>query len=365
MTEGRFRIRFDVIGLIGLMVGVVGLYAYYKGRNANLEFVVESATNVVDVNEHVAGLSVVFNGEDLLHRNRALTIYAMTLRNSGNESIRKGDFDESALVGLSLGGATILNAQIDPARTSSENYMRENAHFFLSAPNALSLKPVILDPGDKIGLRVVAIHSSSTRPNLRALGKVVGQKTIPVIFARDDVDNRGVWARAVGGGLGVNLIRLPIYFFAFLLLLIPAIGIPVSIRSWIDKRKRRRIAQAYLEHAQETLYLKWMLDTYVKLGVVPLERLKKLADNPASERTSRLPRGVRIDHSRDVPPSVVIDFDSRYGSDVGIRSGVLSRGDDGSLIVNAAAKRDLDSLIDYLQTKGEFSRDESLADPGE
>lgn len=361
MSDGPFRIRLDVIGLFGVIVGLAGLYTYYKGTNAKLEIVIESATNVVDVNERVAGLSVVFNGEDFLQRNKALTIYSLTLRNNGNESIRKDDFDASALVGVSLPGATILNAQLDPARTSSEPYIRENARFHLQAPSSVFLRPVILDPGDRIGLRVVAVHGASTRPRLTALGKVVGQKEIPVMVARDTDESAGVWSRAVGGGLGVNLLRLPIYFFAFLILLIPAIGIPVGIGNWRDKRKRKRIAQEYMSCVQETPWLKWMVDTYVGSGTIPLEKLEDLVANPDRHHARRYMRGVRIEHGGDLPPGVVIDFDGRFGSDIRIRSGIFSYDENRTLVINEIAKKDFDSFLKYLREKGEIEESDSSA----
>jgi len=372
MADKRFKLRFDVIGVIGIIVGLAGLWAYYKGTKPQFEVVVESATNVVDVNERISGLGVLFNGEDLLRQNKALTIYSILLRNSGNDSLRKNDFDDKALVGVTLPGATLLSAQLDVSHTSAEEYIRKNAEISLLPPSTMVLKPLIIDPGAKVGVRIVAIHKASEQPKIFAVGKVVGQKQIPVILGKAEDRETSIWSRSFGGGLGVNLMRLPAYFFGFILVLFAAIGIPVALGSWLSHTKRKALIRKFFDTNPETPRLRWFANVFVKEGPHTLSRLLAIATNPElvdqrNVRVSRAPSG-RLTEAIDFGPrpGLVIYSESDTAHELAQRAGLISPSGENRFKTDEAARVELERLADYLGVKAsDVANSRYDDDPGE
>lgn len=358
----RFKIRFDVIGLVGILIGLAGLYTYYKGTKPRLEISVDSVTNVVDVNEKVAGLGVTFNNEDLLVNNKALAIYSISVRNSGNESLRKGDFDTAALVGVRLENATVLSAQVSREKTTVGTYLRANAKLLYRRPSSVYLSPVILDPGDRIGIRVVAIHDARIVPAVHPLGKVVGQNNIPVTIATSADDNRSIWEKAYGGGVGVNLVRLPVYFFGFIIVLIIAIGGPIAFREYRKKRKRKKIVRKYFRVNSRSAALNYIADQYIDSGIRPLFKLSTTTEE--SEWLKAVSKSEKAHSPRftiDGPAGLVIESNRTSIKRLGIASGVLSSGNDGEILVNQSTLFLLKSFVDFVLQ----SDKDALVDPEE
>lgn len=354
MADKKFKLRFDVIGVIGIIVGLAGLYAYYKGTKPQFEVVVESITNVVDVNERISGLGVLFNGEDLLKQNKALTIYSILLRNSGNDSLRKNDFDDNALVGVALPGATLLSAQLDSSHTTADAYVRQNVEIELLPPSTMVIRPLIIDPGVKIGVRIVAIHRASEQPKIIAVGKVVGQKRLPVILGKAEDRETSIWSRSFGGGLGVNLMRLPAYFFGFIILLVVAIGLPVSIDSLFSRLKRRKLIQGFFDLNQETPRLRWFANIFIKDGPQSLSGLLDVANSPnvVEQRHGRLAKDSsgRITEVIEFGPrpGVVFYSDNDKSKGLAQRAGLIEAKGESGYTTDQAAKAELQLLLDYL-----------------
>lgn len=354
MADKKFKLRFDVIGVIGIIVGLAGLYAYYKGTKPQFEVVVESVTNVVDVNERISGLGVLFNGEDLLKQDRALTIYSILLRNSGNDSLRKNDFDDKALVGVTLPGATLLSAQLDSSHTTAEAYVRKNVEIELLSPSTMVLRPLIIDPGVKIGVRIVAIHRASEQPKIIAVGKVVGQKQIPVILGKAEDRETSIWSRSFGGGLGVNLMRLPAYFFGFIILLVVAIGLPVSIGSLFSRLKRKKQIREFFELNPETPRLRWFANIFIKDGPHSLSGLLPIANDPnlveqrrrhvAGDSSGRITEAIEFGPR----PGVVFYSDNDTSNGLAQRAGLIEAAGESGYTTNQAAKAELEKLLNYL-----------------
>ncbi|MCK5171573.1 MAG: hypothetical protein KAQ75_16970 [Bacteroidales bacterium] len=181
-----------LIGILGLGFG---LYAYYHKDKPNIEFEVLTNTEVFNINENIGKLKILYNNENVLSIDTTLKLLTIKFINSGNSSIKKEDFDDDYRVKLIIDNFIIADK---PSIIHYSNlYLKEKFKFRYDY-NSIEISPIIFDAHDYVIFKILLIGASKDTPSMKSIGKVAGQKHIPVITEMKDKDKTTLWDIVIG-----------------------------------------------------------------------------------------------------------------------------------------------------------------------
>ena len=104
-------------------VGLAVYQGFFYEKRGQISIYLDPPTRVFDLHQSIGGLEVSYGGEDLRKKNETLWIVNVSIRNTGNAEIRKGDYDEQVPLGLAIDEGQIVDA---PKLRTSVNYLQQN-----------------------------------------------------------------------------------------------------------------------------------------------------------------------------------------------------------------------------------------------
>lgn len=227
-----------LFGIGGIIFGIYTTFFYEK--KSSVRFDIMSNNSVYDIHENISDLDILLSGASIKKSNQTLSIVTAKLINDGSVSFTKAQYDERDPIALYVNNARILNLEITD---TSNSYLREFATVQIgNAADRLSIAPAILDAGDYIAFKFLVLHNDTSNVGFRATGRIAGVKQVDIAYPYKIPTNEPFFKKAISGGLLVQLIRLLVYFFGAIILIIFLIGgvmFPIGkVADWCESKRR-------------------------------------------------------------------------------------------------------------------------------
>jgi len=232
--------------LLAVILGALTIYTEFIKKNApDLGFELLSNANVLDVNESVGNLDILYKGNSLNRNNQSLRIVVLRVLNSGDQAILTAYYDPEDPIGF-----RVLNGQIveRPKLLEASNlYLREHLKFAQFSPQEVKFSRVILEPGDFFIVKVLLLHGDSEEPKVLPVGKIAGVKKI-TLTRQDKADKSSVWQVTFAGGPVVQAARAISYSFMFFVAFAATAISSFAFADWFTKRRRSNVVRVFKEY---------------------------------------------------------------------------------------------------------------------
>ncbi len=229
-----------------------------------------SETNVLSFNEDVKELKVLWGDIDIKSLDKTISVVSVRVQNDGGSPLLKEYYDSEYPVTIVVKDAQIMEVELI---SSSSDYLKDRALISFHESNVL-LPEVILDQGNSYIFKILLLHENSTHPRFSMVGKIAGVKELQIERLNEE-KKVGFWSEVFYGGLWVQLVRAPLYFFGFMFSMVLT-SLPIIFTSeFISKLKRKRILKKYKEMevtACEQVQ-DYIFDLYLSNGVSDIEKI--------------------------------------------------------------------------------------------
>lgn len=208
-------------------------------RSGEIIFSLDPPAKVFDIHRPVGGLEISYSGENLRDSKKTLWIVNATLQNNGNAVIKKGDFDSKAPLGLTIGEGEIVDT---PSLRSNNEYLKDNFQATISGPK-LIFTPTILEPADTVYISFLVLGPENTSPTIRALGKIAGLKSLPIVTTETEKNN-SIWLQVFyADRWWIQVIRTFVYAIGLVVSMMLIVALGVAISAPISSMKNRKNKQ--------------------------------------------------------------------------------------------------------------------------
>lgn len=197
---------------------------FYFEKKPEITISVNALSRVFDVYQSVGKLKVIYADEDLRISKKQLWAMTVTVSNTGNAGIKKGDFDEAAPFGLYFTGAEIVDT---PSIHTSNSYLDESIKI-RTQRDRIIFSPSIIESQDSLQISVLLLGPQSSTPTINGFGKISGVSKF--IVSTDGVaGNKTTWEKIIGADsylihfyrvfvyLGVGLVGLLVFMLVILM----------------------------------------------------------------------------------------------------------------------------------------------------
>lgn len=263
-----------------LSVGLAVFQGFYYEKRGKLFIHLDPPTRVFDLHQSIGGLEVSYGGEDLRKSNKTLWIISVSIKNTGNAEIRKGDYDEQAPVGLTIDEGQIVDT---PKLRTSVNYLQQNLKI-KTDNQKLVISPVIFEPDDTIHVTFLVLGSDSKQPKIYAIGKIAGIQSIGINTENDLKSDDSLMQRIIGAdAIWIQPIRMFVYGFGGLLGITFIIGFLLMLISPFETirvrgamTKRRSIIDTYRQDDDLSKEHRLLCDLYIRDGEDVLPSINRI-----------------------------------------------------------------------------------------
>ncbi len=295
LWEHKFALTFVSLVVTLALWG----YDHYREQNPRLKVEVLSRANVIDVKEQVSDLDVIYKGASLRSNGQTLAVITLRISNDGAAPIPISAYDPTAPIGLSIStknasperdptkiaasfvstlnkeaGSIIAKLPFDlfgnPAITKVEIISASREYLFKSvnpthtATNA-TFSPVIFKAGDWFELKLLVLHGEGKDFDIKPIGEVADVKEIIFEGVNSKRAPKSFWTQVLGGDLWIQIIRIPIYLGAVVLLFFSLIKVVEGFDQYRGIRNRRVFVQHFKARCNKAAFgeYSWVLDEFV------------------------------------------------------------------------------------------------------
>lgn len=261
---------------------------FFYERKGQISIGVSPPAKVLDIHKSVGGLEVSYAGQNLRESQKTLWAITATIRNDGNAEITKGDFDESAPLGIRISEGQIVDT---PTLRTSIDYLQKNIKLTTSN-NSIALSPVIIESGDSIILSLLILGNENIKPKISATGKIAGVPEVRVINLEEEQEYSLWKSIAYAEKWWIYPLRTIFYMFigaiGFLAIvgLFAALTIPVeAIQNRKTKKEAQKKISQYKRNEPLTREARMLTSAYIESGERRLhiihDTLNRLANSTA------------------------------------------------------------------------------------
>jgi hypothetical protein len=221
---------------LSFVIGIAGIYygVFYK-RSANLSIDILSNTNIADISQDAGKLDILYDGKSIKTAGDALSVIVVRIVNDGNAPIRIDSFTPADPFGFVIPEGNIID--VPQVTEASTDYLRKTMKAAQKDQHTVTFAPVIMRPGDFVGLRVLAIHgASSNRLAIDPIGTVADVDSITVRHLYDTQQPTSIWWQVIEGGIIVNILR-----FVLSICVVVAVVLVFTTLDSIASRRQRRL----------------------------------------------------------------------------------------------------------------------------
>jgi hypothetical protein len=267
--------------LVGTLIGVLSLLLTIevsRERKAGITFTVTNEANVYDIHTRLAGLRVLFQGQDL--EEQSLTLKSLTIRiqNTGGVDILQNHFDVQDPWGVAIAGSRIIEARV--AETSTEYLKSHVSPRWVD--DRITLSKVIFERGTMIVLDVLLVHQRAQYLTIRPFGKIAGIDDFEVIRALSSEPRLSFLKSTFHGSAGVQAVRVlayPVLLILFTAALVGVLALVTTPFHRLTRNRRLREVAPLLSHVQNEGHRRFLQQLYVGGGLRAIVRLKELLED--------------------------------------------------------------------------------------
>jgi len=280
------------------------------------------------------------------------------LVNDGNAPVLKSDYDDNDPLGFTLTNGRVIQSEIIDA---SNDYLHKQTKLNRPSPAMVTFSDVILEPKAFFTIKALVIASDQVQDlGIRPIGTVANVRATEVVPTYKEHENVPLLRRTFSGGIEVQLVRIGVYFFGSLALLIGLIVLLSTISDRRQKNKRKRLVNGFrdVSTAEIDKAGEAVLDLFVEHGAGALRVIETLIADPArlqnaSKSGKRRVGGghtyietmVSTEGEQIIPGSVHFTTDTFFFEQL-MEAGVLRKSGQ-TIEVDANAKRVFESFLHY------------------
>jgi hypothetical protein len=358
------------LALLGVLGTGITIYAFFQKSEIDLRYEITANTNVLDFNADISKLEVFYDSTNLKQKKENLRIYTIKVINIGDKDIVKEFYDDNDPMGLVISSGKIIEKP-EIIETSSD-YIKRNLKLSRFNRDTVTFSQVIIESNEFFVLKILVLHGVDSLPQINSIGKVAGQKRIPVVNSAD-VKNQepSFWIKTYQGNVWTQLVRL----FSYFGLGVAIILIIVATSEMIDtRRKNKKMKNLIFEFKNLKTYEYTRMDDaifdrYLDKDWHYLRNIRNLINDEAKLNGvyTEITNSLKSKEYRRYRRSSTLDFDL-----IGVDSWTLVNEmiSDGFVIkeadklkINQSMKESLQKFIVFLKERKEFEADERLEFP--
>jgi hypothetical protein len=228
--------------LLAIIFGGIAIYtSFFQNTNPNLEFVIEAQTPVLDLNENIKNLDILYKGVNIKKQDKNLSVISLNIINNSNITILKGFYDDLSPIKIEIENADIVDK---PQIISASNkYLEDNLNIDLDSTGCIFLPKLILEGQENYSISLLLLHKNGTNLKIKASGKIAGQKDGIKVSQNFQASNEtGFWQKLIQGNIWIHVVRFLGYLISIIVIFL-AIMIPSSLISETisENRKKKRV----------------------------------------------------------------------------------------------------------------------------
>ncbi|MCF7487106.1 hypothetical protein [Vibrio sp. A2-1] len=357
------RFAWSFLGfMLAAVFGSITIYTeFFRVDTPSIVVEVISDANVLDVKEDINELKVFYGDVDIKSLNQTLSVLFLRVRNNGGAPILNGYYDNNYPFNITLSEGKFLKVEL---LNATNDYLKSAALSEIKKDKSISLPEVILEPEESYTIKILALHSASSNIEIDVIGKIAGIKKIQLAPLNAEKTKLSFWNSVFYGDWSIQLARLPIYFFGFILSLFVVI-FPIAFASdTITKRKRKKVVMQYKDYSESEpiKFQDIIFDTYISDGLSPLAEAKEmLTDKDSWQKTFKRGSSRSMENDENSFNSAemnVIEKAERsspysmFQSEKLIKQiGALTKSDEDEIILDVSAELALSKFIDFVVIK--------------
>lgn len=358
-----------ILALLGIAGTVVTIYAFFQEKNVDVRYEIIANTNVLDFNEDLSKLEVLYDSTNLKQTHENLRIVTVRVINNGQEHLLKEFYDLNDPLGIKISSGTIIEKP-ELIQTSSD-YLKRNLKFS-NSDNQITFPQVILESGEFFILKLLILHKTDVIPNIQSYGKIAGQKKIQVVNAVDVKNEKGFWENVYYGNIWTQLLRLISYFLAVVLIIVILIFLTTQIDNKREKKHKLKMVAEFknLKNYQYTRMDDAIFDRYKTKGFYDIRKMNMLLkdEEELNENYKKLSEELKSKEFRkyrriqDKKLRLYYERDNWSLINEMVQDGVLIKEDD-TLTINQAMRDTIEKFTIFLKTKEEFEVNKMMHRP--
>lgn len=224
------KVIWGLIGAFGLLFGIVVGYKEYFG-NPNVFSQISNEINVLDINEPLKDLQIIFQGDNIQKENLNLRIYRVKIENNGGTNITQNDFDQGDNWGIRVKSGSVIETRL--VNTNSK-YINANLSPSIQDNNVVKFNKIIFDKGNFFTVELLVLHDKDAPPVLYRIGKIAGIKGNELEILTLE-HSEPFWATFFYGNWIINLVRFIFYGLVAILIFISVIIVIIKL----DERRKK------------------------------------------------------------------------------------------------------------------------------
>lgn len=268
--------------VIGVVIGVVGLYAAFHQRHPRVDMEIVAESNIIDVYRALPDLSVVFQGQDIQSAGLNLRLVRIRVGNSGEADILQNYYDTSEAWGLVVDSGRLLEARVVDA---SQQYLTRAVSARIAADSILLSKP-ILEKDQFFYLELLVLHPRADKPHFSPTGKIAGVPPFSVVDRATQTRSEGLWRELTHGSVLVHILRFVGYIIG-LALLTTVMALTGSAIQNAGARRRRKARQSQIALLRQSpadepdAHVDVITEFYTEGGLPALKGMEQLLNEPS------------------------------------------------------------------------------------
>ncbi len=358
-----------ILALLGIAGAVVTIYAFLQEKTVDVRYEIIANTNVLDFNEDLSKLEVLYDSTNLKQTNENLRIVTIKVVNNGQEHLLNEFYDLNDPLGIEISSGAIIEKP-ELIQTSND-YLRRNLKF-TNSDNRITFPQIILESGEFFIIKLLILHKTKVIPNIQSYGKIAGQKRIEVVNSVDVKNEKGFWEKVYSGNIWTQLLRLISYFIAVVIIIAIMLFLSSKIDDKREKKHKIKMVTEFknLKNYKYTRMDDAIFDRYKTSGFYDIRKMNTLLkdENELNENYKKLSEELKSKEFRrnrriqDKKLRLYYEGDNWTLINEMVQDGVLIKEDD-KLTINQAMKDTIQRFNDFLKAKGEFDMHRMMRGP--
>lgn len=261
--------------VLAAIFGGIAIYTeFVRDDSAVVKYELLSNTQILDVKEDVIGLSVIYNAEDIRKARKTLSVVVVNIGNEGRTPILKSHYDSEYPLGLSINSGEIIRAEVIAATTE---YLKKNVGVRVHVPSYVEFSQLIVEPNESFTVKLLVLNQEQTTLTVVPKGKIAGVRKLLLTDRTSDQAKESFPMKVISGSLWVQVVRIPIYALALILLLVIIIAPVAYVANKKDEINQNKIIRQFKSQADSALNEMnvEVYEFYKHYGLTVLRRLKR------------------------------------------------------------------------------------------
>jgi hypothetical protein len=258
-----------LLALISLAFTIYQIFYVFNYPSIKVNYIGE--IDILNIDKHsqilVDKLEFLYKGVNIREKNQNLKLFLLSVLNDGYVDILKNFFDDHDPLGFQISSGKILYHSIVGA---SSRYLEDNITMTLHSPQKVILSPIIIDKKSRFVIQLLVLHEKDTNPIVKATGKIAGIKEIEAVPLVESPKSSNL-SIAFGGSADIQMLRVYVYFFIGIIVIISFVIVLINIRKILYKYRFRDVGESIGGNIDKTKNM--ILENYSRTGKMYIKQM--------------------------------------------------------------------------------------------